>query len=244
MDELTARLRERVDAQKGGWRGRLSVVLNELGYADITSAIGDEINERLAAGNMTISPDISNPGFVAGAWVKVEATAPAPGETTPWEPAASSDGDPPAGWYDDPDAPGQQRYWEGHQWAGGVHSGQHGTGGSVPFAYELKLDFPPSEFASRILGMLSGSLANLGYAPTIQIEGSASYVRRYSPWYFILLYIIFFPIGLLLLLARPIQTVAISWREEGGGGTFAEIRGVDARVRGLIGAMADATRTL
>lgn len=243
MDELTARLRERVDAQGGSWRGRLYVVLTELGYGDITPAIGDEINVRLAAGNMTISPDISNPGFVTGAWVKVEANAPAPGEIIPWEPAASQDDDPPPGWYDDPDAPGQKRYWEGHQWAGGVHSG-HGSGGSSPFAYELKFDFPPSEFASRILGMLSGSLASLGYAPTIQIEGSASYVRRYSPWYFILLYIIFFPIGLLLLLARPIQTVAISWRQEGEGGAFAEIRGVDARVRGLIGAMDNATRTL
>lgn len=127
---------------------------------------------------------------------------------------------------------------------GSSHSGQHGSGGSAPFAYELKLDFPPSEFASRILGMLSGPLANLGYAPTIQIEGSASYARRYSPWYFILLYIIFFPIGLLLLLARPIQTVAISWREEGEGDSLAEIHGVDARVCMLIDAMDNATRIM
>lgn len=243
MDELTARLRERVDAQSGRWNGTLAEILGVLGYQDIDPKVGDEIIDRLAIANLKISPDISNPGYLPFSRFRVEAMGSVPSEITAWE-LPVSDSNVPAGWYAYPDIPGQQRYWDGEQWIDDAHSGHGSSRRSEPFAYELSLDFPPKEFASRVVNTLSGSLAGEGYTPTIQIEGSASYVRHYSPWYFILLYIIFFPIGLLLLLARPVQTVAVAWRADDKGGTFAEVRGIDSRVRVMFDAMDGSTRTL
>ncbi|MGA8745417.1 MAG: hypothetical protein WB507_06110 [Solirubrobacterales bacterium] len=102
-----------------------------------------------------------------------------------------------------------------------------GRRGGVPFTYGLRSPSHPSEFPARVLAPLNGSLAALGYKPTTMMEGSAFYVRRYSPVFYILLYIILFPAGLVLLLVRPTEGFSVSWREDGSGSTLAEARGTD-----------------
>jgi hypothetical protein len=74
------------------------------------------------------------------------------------------------------------------------------------------------------------TLANLGYKPQIQTTAGATYTRRYSPVVFWVLYILLFPIGLLLLLARPTQTLTLTFEEEGDGTRIA-VSGIDDRAR-------------
>lgn len=68
-----------------------------------------------------------------------------------------------------------------------------------------------------------------GYALASKSDQSMTFERRYSPGHFIAAYILLFPFGLLFLMARPTQSLVMTWRAQGGG-TLVQIQGPDRRL--------------
>jgi hypothetical protein len=64
---------------------------------------------------------------------------------------------------------------------------------------EVTVPFPPD----RAVAELTASLSRMKCRLELQTGNSLTFSRRYSPAFFIVLYVILFPIGLLLILARP-----------------------------------------
>jgi hypothetical protein len=109
------------------------------------------------------------------------------------------------------------------------------------FEYEIDSPYEPAKFAPEFMPTLATILSQGGYSATTQTDWSATFTRRYSPALFIVLYILFFPIGLLLLLARPNQNVTISW-QAADEGTLARVQGDDKRLVKLFDPMENSRR--
>jgi hypothetical protein len=145
------------------------------------------------------------------------------------------------GWYASED-PAFEVYWDGSEWTQHRPATPSGATQAAPpvFAYEIRTPGSADDFRQKVLAPLSGTLASLGYVPNVQMDVNASFSRRYSPAGFIALYILLFPIGLLFLLARPVQTLSISWREADGG-IVADVRGSDKRLIPILASIESAT---
>lgn len=61
-------------------------------------------------------------------------------------------GSAPAGWYDDPEHPGQRRWWDGSQWAA--------TGAPTPAMPIVTMNDLPGYRVERVLGVCVGLVAN------------------------------------------------------------------------------------
>jgi hypothetical protein len=106
--------------------------------------------------------------------------------------------------------------------------------GAVPgrrYEYLLEWSEPVTDVRSNLLIELSDALSRAGYKPQMQTDGGATFVRRYSPGIFWVLYVLFFPLGLLMLFARPTETMTLTYVENSAGGTNITASGADKRMR-------------
>jgi hypothetical protein len=81
---------------------------------------------------------------------------------------------------------------------------------------EVTVPFPPD----RAVAELTASLSRMKCRLELQTGNSLTFSRRYSPAFFIVLYVILFPIGLLLILARPKHATSMNCQEVSGGTWF------------------------
>jgi hypothetical protein len=99
------------------------------------------------------------------------------------------------------------------------------------YDYLLGWSEPPADVRSNLLIELSSVLSKAGYKAQMQTDGGTNYVRHYSPGPFWVLYVLFFPLGLLMLLARPTETLIVTYVGNSAGGTNITAAGTDKRMR-------------
>jgi hypothetical protein len=92
------------------------------------------------------------------------------------------------------------------------------------FTRELDTAKPPSQVLSEAVTTLTGPLANFNYTLQTQTENALTFVRRYRPWFIWVGVVIFFPLGLLLLLYRDTATITVAL-EPADGGTRIRVAG-------------------
>lgn len=86
-----------------------------------------------------------------------------------------------------------------------------------PFDVTWHWDLPPQDAARRVVPDVTGTLSMAGFSPSQQTPDWIVYERTYSPGLFWIAYILFFPLGLLLLLGRPKELVTLTFgaRDDG-----------------------------
>jgi len=92
------------------------------------------------------------------------------------------------------------------------------------FTRELDTEKPPSEVLSEALTALTGPLASAGYTLQTQTETALTFSRRYRPWFIWVGVVVFFPLGLLLLLYWETAAITVVL-EPTGSGTRVRIAG-------------------
>ena len=102
------------------------------------------------------------------------------------------------------------------------------------YEYEMTQSVPPADFRDGDFVEVVSTIQRMGYKPELQTDGGATFVRRYSPVGFFVLYVLFFPVGLLFLLARPTQSLSITFEEGQKSGTTSwSAIGSDKRLRAI-----------
>ena len=97
---------------------------------------------------------------------------------------------------------------------------------------------PPADFRGGDFVEVASTIQRRGYKLEMQTDGGATFVRRYSPVIFFIVYVLFFPLGLLLLVARPTQNLSITFGEgEEAGTTSWSVIGTDERMREVFEAL-------
>jgi len=94
--------------------------------------------------------------------------------------------------------------------------------------FDLEFTSPKSrdEVRREVLSVWTPQLAANGYSITSQSDIGVTYSRKYRRWYIILLAILFFPIGLLFLLATDEATItAAVEKDDDTGGTELLVNG-------------------
>jgi hypothetical protein len=85
-------------------------------------------------------------------------------------------------------------------------------------------DEPPEEALRDWIGYYAAWLAGHGYAMTSNGFNTVTYQRRYVPRWAVVIAVLFFPIGLLALLARSTANLVVSAGEEPSG-TYVGVSG-------------------
>ena len=85
------------------------------------------------------------------------------------------------------------------------------------FTRELETAKPPSQVLSEAVTALTGPLATFNYTLQTQTDTALTFVRRYRPWFIWIGVVIFFPLGLLLLLYRDTATITVTLDPTGAG---------------------------
>jgi hypothetical protein len=99
------------------------------------------------------------------------------------------------------------------------------------YEYLLGRSDPPAEVQGKFLVELTGILNGAGYKPQLQTEGGMTFTRRFSPVIFWFFYVLLFPIGLLLLFARPTKTLTVTYVQNSASGTNVTVDDTDKRLR-------------
>jgi hypothetical protein len=94
----------------------------------------------------------------------------------------------------------------------------------TPVDVGFRYDKPPEEALREWAGFYTEWLASNGYLMVAQSLGTITYWRRYFPSWSIAVAVLFFPIGLLALLARRDATLVVTAAAESGG-TRVDVRG-------------------
>ena len=92
--------------------------------------------------------------------------------------------------------------------------------GSRDFNESWIRNAPPDTAWPQSAPDINSVLVTCGFSTLSEAPGSIVYSRKYSPGLYWVLYILLFPIGLLFLLARPVETITVRWAPEGEGTRF------------------------
>lgn len=91
------------------------------------------------------------------------------------------------------------------------------------FTYDFTVPLRPGQLNHELVG----PLATVRYKPVAQSEYGAEFERNFHPGFQIFFMVIFFPIGLLLLLAPSKHRLSLQY-QAGPGGTGVRVTGTEA----------------